>query len=164
VPTNIEIARAYIEGIHGNGSDTHVLRHDDASKASVSLIDEDMELVNPILDPLRGVIGLADGPVGGVLRGVTALADDLALVTKLWDIKMHEAAFYDADEFVALRGTLTTTGVRGGHPVKSDFAELFFIRDGKIYRVEIYSDTLAWKQSLEPLPGDEPSPLAGATA
>jgi hypothetical protein len=149
VPDNISVVRSYIEGIHGKSSEEHALsRNNAALERSISLLHDECELINPILNPARGVVDLDAMPADGILRGKGALMRDIELVTNLWDIQMSEPSFCDAGDFVILKASLVTAGLKSGRSVASKFVELFFLRGERISRIEIFSDTLAWHEAL----------------
>jgi ketosteroid isomerase-like protein len=113
------------------GAETHALVHPDCV------------FINSTFNPDRGLVDSSEAPEGGVFRGPTGVDEDMALLTRLWDIRVKDPELFALGDVVLFKGVAVATGRATGRSNESDFLEAFWVEDGLITKVHASSDTKA---------------------
>jgi ketosteroid isomerase-like protein len=138
--SNLDIVRRFLDAL-GETDSEHTLTGPRAG--AHALMHPDCVLINPTLNPARGLVRGAEAPAGGVFRGPTGIDEDMALLTSLWDIRIRDPELYGLGDVVLFKGVAVATGRGTGKSNESDFLELFWVKDGLITKIHASSDTKA---------------------
>jgi ketosteroid isomerase-like protein len=138
--SSLDIVRRFLDSL-GETDSEHTLTGPRAD--AHSLMHPDCVLINPTLNPARGLVPPTQAPPDGIFRGPTGIDEDMALLTSLWDIRVREPELYDLGDVVLFKGVAAATGKATGKSNESDFLELFWVKDGLITKIHASSDTKA---------------------
>ena len=106
--------------------------------AVLAILDENTEWVIP-----------GDLPDSGTWRGKAAVAKFFQLVGETWDFQAFEPRHYVAsDNRVVALGSYTATSRATGKQVSAEWAMVWEFRNGKVARLQEFTDTLALHNAI----------------
>jgi hypothetical protein len=100
---------------------------------------------NPLFHPVHGIFPHIGDPVDGALRGIAGMKADIEATASHFRFSVSGAQLRDAGDVVLFFGVINVTGCRSARSMSSPFAELFFLEDGLIARIEPHINVNAFR-------------------
>jgi uncharacterized protein len=99
------------------------------------------EEAGELLSPDVVVRESSDLPFGGDYHGHAGNAELIGKITRVFDLAISKATFFDAGDTVAAKLLACFTPKATGKPVEMEIVELLTVRDGLIVEIDIYHKT-----------------------
>ena len=112
------------------------------------LLSDDFVIVNPLFHPAHGIVKGVTDTSDGSLHGPDGMEKDIKATASHFKFSVKDFTHYDAGDVILFRGTISILGARSGKSVETKFAELFFVEDGLIRRIEPYLNVNALREVL----------------
>lgn len=133
----------------GEAEEDHVVSGDSINFMELKkLLSADFVIVNPLFHPKHGIIGGVGDPVDGSLHGPDGMEEDIRATSSHFKFSVKNVTHHDAGNVVLFRGTISIQGTRTQKSDETTFAELFFVENGLITRIEPYLNANALRGVL----------------